>query len=571
MSRTWTGPLRVQRVGNTYTIRAAFNAVYDMRTFVSLDYNASGVVPFPISLGNTTYHLAETSEAEFTAAVSDWTPHYATSDDAAPLKYTIGGVWTYTGGHHGANLVAQVVANGHGKAPADVGSTWTDGAAKSWCLIKIVDANTLWFIHATTATYATAVTGATLTHAAGATNTGVITVGSQVRTQLVPAARVRKLCLLDGVTNPGLDGWYACSYVDFIEEYDILSPTAIRAYMIANVGATTAKEWVTDSAAVTPDTRISMRYRFARNGSCTIDYRETAVAAMTVNELSGTQAGRLNTPAGGHVYCYIPGAANFTIGANNYTFSTGQLFDTLADAIDLGTARWASAAAPPTRAIFARVTAAGARDFTWSIGYDESWGAADPATRAANVAAAAIAFPDVSSRKFYPRVGGPGMTQTAGTQIAWRCHRCPDDPSDLPAACIARTLYYVDGEWRLSLDFSAAYSGAIALPAWLDGRDAAVVSGSATVSTPAAAGVNVTVVAAGSCTIRLAGYAPATWVLAGTNRGDGTAGTLPAAKVMASAGGTLKPTDVRSDTTTGRAAGGTMRRGGGGSFMAGFR
>lgn len=52
--------------------------------------------------------------------------------------------------------------------------------------------------------------------------------------------------------------------------------------------------------------------------------------------------------------------------------------------------------------------------------------------------------------------------------------------------------------------------------------------------------------------------APAAKRLPDTSLG-GVAGTLPVAKVMQSAGGNVLPGDVRDDTVTGAAAGGTLK------------
>jgi hypothetical protein len=54
------------------------------------------------------------------------------------------------------------------------------------------------------------------------------------------------------------------------------------------------------------------------------------------------------------------------------------------------------------------------------------------------------------------------------------------------------------------------------------------------------------------------GLADAAKVMADTDRGDGTMGTIPLASVMQSAGGNIPATDVRDDTETGIAAGGDL-------------
>lgn len=529
-ARTWQtagGSIRVNRSGDTYVVRFAFNAALDGR----LSWNLAGTTlnpPMPALMTALAYVPAETAEGAFAGAAATFSPNFDVGDDIAPQYYSA----TYIGGGHGANMVAEVTVASHDKTAVDVGSLWTDDAAKSWCLIRIVSATKLQFLSSFTTTNdnfvpaATSVTG-NLTHASGGTNTAGVTVASQTLVYLSPAiSRVKKMCLLDGVLTPRADGWYACDSVDFVEEYEILDPAAVRAWLVSNVGSNPAPDWSRDLAAVAYGARVINRYHVGRNGAVTLDGGLYAAKQLNGVQIGGTQAGRLNTPTSGSLYYYMPGTADFAIGGNSYTFGTGsgQLMNSLADAIQLTQARWADANTPPARCIMYRVTEAGARDYTWSIGYDTTVGQGVAATRAALVTGSAIGLPSTSTRKLYPRLQYLGNL-TAGTAWTFRAHRAPDDPSDLPAACIGRTLYQVGTDWMLTLDFNAAYTGTIALPPWLDGRDVTVTAGSGTVSTPTAGGVTVNMAAAGSLTLRLAAYPPAADVRAGRNRGDGTAGT----------------------------------------------
>ena len=53
---------------------------------------------------------------------------------------------SYIGGNHGFYCVDVVLSSSHGKTQKDIGSVWKDGAGLNYCLVKVPDENTLWFV-----------------------------------------------------------------------------------------------------------------------------------------------------------------------------------------------------------------------------------------------------------------------------------------------------------------------------------------------------------------------------------------------------------------------------------------
>ena len=102
-------------------------------------------------------------------------------------------------------VVHQVTKTAHDKAFVDVGSKWSNGT-REYTLLRIVDANTLWFISDNTGTSTqwvyntTSTAGNTLTHVSGATNTSSILVATDTITQLYCAVN-------DHVKKVTVDGY----------------------------------------------------------------------------------------------------------------------------------------------------------------------------------------------------------------------------------------------------------------------------------------------------------------------------------------------------------------------------
>jgi len=163
-----------------------------------------------------------------------WKTIVNNEDDNCPVSLSSG----YLGAGHGYDRARKVTAANHGKTYADIGSEWLSGTDHAW-LVRVVDADTLIFMgkNATSNGYDTdSFTGTTLTHVNGAVHTDTITGSANVQYLITPVDKnhVKKV-MLDGTTEVSADGEYeAFSFVDVIDEYDIINPRTIVSEILAN-------------------------------------------------------------------------------------------------------------------------------------------------------------------------------------------------------------------------------------------------------------------------------------------------------------------------------------------------
>lgn len=274
-------------------------------------YVESGMSGTPIRRGLTPYFtpslIAYPSRMQVVSDSVDGVEVRASGDDIAP-DHVEGQT---LGGNHGYNL-GTCTATGHGKAEADEGSTWTNGGS-TYVLVKVSSSGVL--LLARTDTNASPPTG-TFVHAAGATNTGNITVSAVVDTQWYPPHNNYALrCLVDGREVTDTSGiWEYDQSVQFVETCDILPRAEIIAWWIANGGA---------SGGMIPDGdplyTMTTTYRFDRDAQLTIHRDWFFYEDTTVADLMGLQVGRAGAPT---TY-YIPGAEPFTYDGETVNYGLG--------------------------------------------------------------------------------------------------------------------------------------------------------------------------------------------------------------------------------------------------------
>ena len=148
-------------------------------------------------------------------------------DSVAPLQTeNVGYIMT----NHGL-IVPVVTSVGHNKTSADIGSRWSDGSHQ-FILVEILgNALTFYSIpYGSPWAMSYTVAGA-LTHVSGATNTGNITVTSQVATQMYPVLKnLTHNILVNGVSEAtSSDSTYAgyADYIDIVEEFDLIDPSTL--------------------------------------------------------------------------------------------------------------------------------------------------------------------------------------------------------------------------------------------------------------------------------------------------------------------------------------------------------
>lgn len=114
--------------------------------------------------------------------------------------------YSYFDGNHGYNGVVGVTVDSHDKTIEDVGSSWIDGDAETWYLIRVEDATSLLFLSKDS----NSLTGS-LTHTSGATHTASIIAPSVAFASLEPSVNNRvKIALLNNEIEITEDGVYYC-------------------------------------------------------------------------------------------------------------------------------------------------------------------------------------------------------------------------------------------------------------------------------------------------------------------------------------------------------------------------
>ena len=246
---------------------------------------------------------------------------YYSSDETNPQ--VINGL--YIGSNHGA-MGARVTSNNHGKTQADVGSVWTDANGTKWDLIRVEDANKLFFLQQKTYDLATQNFGFSgniagpLTYVSDGVNTGSITVGSYTATQTFPSIKnvehtfylVRDGEMIE-FDNRTAGVSYKADEVVVVEEYDIVNPCTIAASLRANKpagGYTEAPSIATGDAIFHYKQIITVK----ADGTIFTEIDHTVLTDLNSYETYGYQFYQRSNPYGGGSWRQVPGTKEFTDG-----------------------------------------------------------------------------------------------------------------------------------------------------------------------------------------------------------------------------------------------------------------
>lgn len=392
-------------------------------------------------------------------------------DDIAPIKINN----TYIGANHGAFFVQSITATGHGKTAEDCGSEWLDGSSNKWYIIRIVDVDTLWVLPENTGTsdvwtFLTSLVGTTLTHSANATHTGTITFSSPVLTQLKPAVKNHtKTVLLNGVTPVTTDGIYTANYIDVRHSYDISNVPDLLAFVIANVGSTTAPAF--DDSTIANVARIQLTYRHTNNGAVTVYSTINAVKAATLGYAGFIQGEAITPPSGGTLHQYIPRLNSFVLNTHTYDFTNIQDITNILDSADLLSSNFSDANKPPDRFIQFSKDSSSNKVFGFTLGYNPNVGIGKPATRKDNINSAGFIH---TTKKQYPRgITGSSTnivsTMPAGAVYDMVAFRAPINYTTYPNFTNV-SWYYIGNDCYFMFDIHNNYSGYITLPVELVGK-----------------------------------------------------------------------------------------------------
>lgn len=459
--------LRVVRYGEDVIIRSPFSAADDLVVRVGKGANRQ------INFGGA--RLVDTGVGMTAAELGGGRLIHGCGDDATP--WNLNG--TYIGANHGCSDAREVASVGHGRTTADLGTVWRDGAGAEFVLLKIEDADKLWFLSVNQGDgairrFGRAPAGPALTRGDGQS----IPFTDAHMVQLRPACRIaRQEYLLDGQRPLGEAEPVTCEFLDMVEDYDIINPGSLVRDMMEHPGE--ERSFVGDHLEAVVSNSII--YRFHPNGACVIDYHALALQEFNLGYMGFVQSAKLTagTNYTAHEY-FIPKTVPFTQDDIAYDFRSGQDYR----------------AAPPSALYFSvdkqNVEDPGslperfiqmlgheengrvAHDIGYALGYSLVTGMTVPETRAADCGRALFLY---TSAKSYPaavdtKIGNPIR---AGTEFFCRAYRCYFNPGAQPNASFA--YWYRDGD---SIILCADYHrpvdrDVLSLPAECLGRAVSVI------------------------------------------------------------------------------------------------
>ncbi|MCK9266504.1 hypothetical protein M0P98_06455 [bacterium] len=226
---------------------------------------------------------------------------------------------TYIGADHGNSVSFALTVDNHGKTVADIGSEWLDEKENKFYLIKIVDENRLMFIGSNSPTgdiwkFTTQLIGKTLK---SPSRNSTITFTERKMLQATPACRIKKQeYLVDGKTPLKDDELVTCSWLDIVEEYDIINTGSLLNDIIANPGQ--ERNFVADH--LDGVIRNEITYRFHPNGANIIYYKAKALQDFRLGYMGFIQASKAFQGKYNLLEYYIPKTLPFTKNDINYDF-----------------------------------------------------------------------------------------------------------------------------------------------------------------------------------------------------------------------------------------------------------
>ena len=460
-------------------IRTKWNATLDLVQQVQYGtttaFNNNVVNPYSIKT-----IPANTSDENTIAAYATGTLIASHPDDAAPCNYN----FTYIGANHGAAIVHQITASAHGKVVQDVGSRWTNGSL-TYTLMRIVDANTLWFVSQNTggaywAFSNTSINGQTLTHSAGATNTANIAISADaVAQQLYPAIRSQsKSIRLDGRSVISAIGVYKCEFVDIVNTYEICNPAAVLAYVQSVTGSATQPAF--DHSSIATDMRVVVTYRYGANGACSINSMYQTKSQLRMGYIGAVQALPLSY-SGKSIFQYVP-KLNPIVGAlKTWNLSAVEDITSQVETLNFINSTWADANNPPDRMV-QYVSTAGTKNHGFVLGYGLQRGFGQPLIRK-NMALSQAGFLNASTRKMYPYLlnnsNYPSSMIPSDTVITVSAYRSLYNFDAVPNAT-TYTWYYDDDDIVVVFDIHQTVTALrLPLPSWMSGLNATVIDASA--------------------------------------------------------------------------------------------
>lgn len=468
--------LLVQVSGGAVYVRYSWDATWDAVQKILIDPARTPNANNPVDLGGCRKVPIATADAD-TASVWAGTgasnPLAAQGDDAPPMKYN--GTWI--GGNHGAAIVKQCVAAAHGKTDADLGSLWDGPYTPNYIIARIIDANTLWMFAAqaagsqNTANYwgheVTTITGYTWPHVADATNTASFTAATSTTTQLTPALNNRSIrFFVDGAEVNSSDAVYRCARFELREQYGIVNPPALWAWLRSNVGKLSSNWTPPDS--LDTDATVKNTWAFGENGACVNNQETTINKSVTLDYIGGVQ-GIAPYYSGKSLSAYVPGVSAVTAGATFDFKAVASLATAPSSDAHLASAAWLDAKNPPNRMLHL-VSNGGTNEFGSLYGFSPVRAATSRVSRSSKVDTAGFIS---SARKWYPKAitgaAYPSNIPPAGTVAKATAYRHIYNSAATPDATVA-SWFWDGNDIIVTLDFHKTSAlSTISLPAVAEG------------------------------------------------------------------------------------------------------
>jgi hypothetical protein len=476
------GVLKVLKAGNYLYVRSPFSSTKDLvKRFLGFAestsfYNDITSLPTEFLIDKA----AADTEAAYTAGIALNSP----GDDATPNNYN----GTYIGGNHGNSNARQITVNSHGKAAVDIGSAWTDGSGRKYYIIRIFDANKLWVLSENIGTpdifiFDTSISGTTLTHFSGATNTATMTISADEMVQINPATRNASFAiLLDGVTPVSTDGLYYANFVDVVNQYDIVNTASMLTNLIAAVGTNySTAQLVAAFRNGSPSVFNQILYRVQKNGAMVIHYGWRTHHEIDLGYMGFMQAGVLPQTTYPNLKVYMPKVLPITVGARTWDLCTIEDFNTAPTAqIDVSSAYWETPLLPPDRLVEYLCDASNVKKIAFVMGYDITRGIGAIRKDLVN-----RAWWIYTTRKSYPQgIDDKLGNVPANTWYTAICYRMFFDCENPDKGTATNFYYYELGkDLIVYFDFhSTASFENLKLPAEYVGRFVSVVEKSANIT-----------------------------------------------------------------------------------------
>ena len=184
---------------------------------------------------------------------------------------------TDLGGNHAYDCVDVIMMQGHGKSEEDIGSVWKDITGKEFCLVKVPDSNTLWFVCMPdmgcedNGSMTCGCPEKVLMHIKGASKVSDIMIEKRSSTQLWRCFNHYTLQLWADETEIDItkNRLLTAEKFSFVTKYDVIYIPAMLQYLIEHVGKNTNASHYSDAIAESYF-RMEVTYTFYRNASYTV-------------------------------------------------------------------------------------------------------------------------------------------------------------------------------------------------------------------------------------------------------------------------------------------------------------